>query len=175
MKKMEKHHEFYFEKKMSKYLFTKDLNISKRNMSKSPSSKSVEDADNFQLDKKLDLFEGVGNDLFFDKEHFLLESKLKIVKNPFLSNIKKNQHLTMKWHKDKYGDSFMKLRSKIIINDNISEFINNFDLSDGNFDAFINSDILYNDEIIISDLKNNKINISKKEEIEKKMFKSIIE
>jgi hypothetical protein len=62
----------------------------------------------------------------------------------------------------------MKLRSKIIINDNISEFINNFDLSDGNFDAFINSDILYNDEIIISDLKSNKINISKNEEIEKK-------
>ena len=165
---MEKKNDFYFEKKMSKYLFTKELKISKRNKSKSPSSKSVEDIDNFQLDKKLDLFEGDDNDLFFDKEHFLLESKLKIVKNPFLSNIKKNQHLTMKWHKDKYGDSFMKLRSKIIINDNISEFINNFDLSDGNFDAFINSDILYNDEIIISDLKSNKINISKNEEIEKK-------
>ena len=165
---MEKKNDFYFEKKMSKYLFTKELKISKRNKSKSPSSKSVEDIDNFQLDKKLDLFEGDGNDLFFDKEHLLLESKLKIVKNPFLSNIKKNQHLTMKWHKDKYGDSFMKLRSKIIINDNISEFINNFDLSDGNFDAFINSDILYNDEIIISDLKSNKINISKNEEIEKK-------
>ena len=165
---MEKKNDFYFEKKMSKYLFTKELKISKRNKSKSPSSKSVEDIDNFQLDKKLDLFEGDGNDLFFDKEHFLLESKLKIVKNPFLSNIKKNQHLTMKWHKDKYGDSFMKLRSKIIINDNISEFINNLDLSDGNFDAFINSDILYNDEIIISDLKSNKINISKNEEIEKK-------
>ena len=165
---MEKKNDFYFEKKMSKYLFTKELKISKRNKSKSPSSKSVEDIDNFQLDKKLDLFEGDDNDLFFDKEHFLLESKLKIVKNPFLSNIKKNQHLTMKWHKDKYGDSFMKLRSKIIINDNISEFINNFDLSDGNFDAFINSDILYNDEIIISDLKSNKINNSKNEEIEKK-------
>ena len=165
---MEKKNDFYFEKKMSKYLFTKELKISKRNKSKSPSSKSVEDIDNFQLDKKLDLFEGDGNDLFFDKEHLLLESKLKIVKNPFLSNIKKNQHLTMKWHKDKYGDSFMKLRSKIIINDNISEFINNFDLSDGNFDAFINSDILYNDEIIISDLKSNKINNSKNEEIEKK-------
>ena len=163
---MENHHDFYFEKKMSKYLFAKEFKISKRNISKSPSSKSVEDTDNYQLDKKLELFEGDDNDLFFDKDHFLLESKLKIVKNPFLSNIKKNQHLTMKLHKDKCGDSFMKLRSKIIINDNISEFLNNLDLSDGNFDAFINSDILCNDEIIISDIKNNKINNNKKEEIQ---------
>ena len=162
---MEKNHDFYFEKKMSKYLFTKDLKISKRNMSKSPSSKSVEDTDNYQLDKKLNLFEGDDNDLFFDKDHFLLESKFKIVKNPFLSNIKKNQHLTMKLHNDKCGDSFMKLRSKIIIKDNISEFLNNLDLSDGNFDDFINSDILCNDEIIISDIKNNKINNNKREEI----------
>ena len=59
----------------------------------------------------------------------------------------------------------MKLRSKIIINDNISEFLNNLDLSDGNFDSFSNSDILCNDEIIISDIKNNKFNNNKKEEI----------
>ena len=60
----------------------------------------------------------------------------------------------------------MKLSSKIIINDNLSDFIEN-NLFD---DAFINSDIFTNNEILNNDLKNNKINNDKKEETQKNPF-----
>ena len=60
----------------------------------------------------------------------------------------------------------MKLSSKIIINDNLSDFIEN-NLFD---DAFINSDIFTNNEILNNDLKNNKINNDKKQETQKNPF-----
>ena len=158
---MKIHREICLEKKLGKYLFKKDITISKRNKSKSPSS-TTEDKENSNLKKKLDILDD-DDDLFFDK---LLESKLKIVENPFLSNIKKNQHITMKYHEEKTGDTFMKLRSKIIIKDNLSEFIdNNFEISESNLnlfnDAFINSDLLINDEILTSELKDDTINNAK--------------
>ena len=156
---MKIHREICLEKKLGKYLFKKDITISKRNKSKSPLFTPV-DKENSNLKKKLDLLEDDDNDLFFDK---LLESKLKVVENPFLSNIKKNQYITMKYHKEKTGDSFMKLRSKIIIKDNLSELIdNNFEINENNLnlfnDTFINSDLLINDEILTSELKSDKIN-----------------
>ena len=165
---MKIHREICLEKKLGKYLFKKDITISKSNKSKSPSSTSGE-KENSNLKKKLDLLEeDDDNDLFFDK---LLESKLKILENPFLSNIKKNQHITMKYHEEKTWDTFMKLRSKIIIKDNLSEIIDdNFEINESNLnlfnDTFINSDLLINDEILTSELKNDKINNAKiKEEI----------
>ena len=128
-------------------IFKKDIKISKRIISKSPSLKTAKDIEN--------LFED-DDDLFFDKEHFLFES----FKNPFLSSIKKNH--------------------KIIINDNncISELTeDNFDINEGNLnffnDAFINSDILCNDDLLISDIKNNQINNKKDQEIQKNNLTNI--
>ena len=147
-------HEIFLEKKLGKYLFSKDLKISKRNKSKSPSSNSADDIENLKADKKLDLFDTKDNNIFFGENHLLLESKIKITENPFLSSAKKNQNFTNKSLTEKDGGLFMKLRSKIIINDNLSDFIGN-NLFD---DTFINSDIFSNNVILNTDLKNNKIN-----------------
>ena len=160
-------HEFFLEKKLGKYLFSKDLKIPKRNKSRSPSSSnSADDIENLKIDKKLDLFDKKNNNKLFGKNHILFESKLKMSENPFLSSVKKNQNFTNKSLIEKGGDVFMKLSSKIIINDNLSDFIEN-NLFD---DAFINSDIFTNNEILNNDLKNNKINNDKKEENQKNAF-----
>ena len=159
-------HEIFLEKKLGKYLFSKDLKISKRNKSKSPSSNSADDIENLKADKKLDLFDTKNDNIFFGKNHLLLESKLKISENPFLTSVKKNQNFTNKSLTEKDGGLFMKLRSKIIINDNLSDFIEN-NLFDN---TFINSDIFENNEILSNDLKNNKINNDKKEETQKNSF-----
>ncbi len=160
-------HEFFLEKKLGKYLFSKDLKIPKGNKSRSPSSSnSADDIENLKIDKKLDLFDKKDNNKLFGKNHILFESKLKMSENPFLSSVKKNQNFTNKSLIEKGGDVFMKLSSKIIINDNLSDFIEN-NLFD---DAFINSDIFTNNEILNNDLKNNKINNDKKEETQKNPF-----
>ena len=160
-------HEFFLEKKLGKYLFSKDLKIPKRNKSRSPSSSnSADDIENLKIDKKLDLFDKKDNNKLFGKNHILFESKLKMSENPFLSSVKKNQNFTNKSLIEKGRDVFMKLSSKIIINDNLSDFIEN-NLFD---DAFINSDIFTNNEILNNDLKNNKINNDKKEETQKNAF-----
>ena len=160
-------HEFFLEKKLGKYLFSKDLKIPKRNKSRSPSSSnSADDIENLKIDKKLDLFDKKDNNKLFGKNHILFESKLKMSENPFLSSVKKNQNFTNKSLIEKGGDVFMKLSSKIIINDNLSDFIEN-NLFD---DAFINSDIFTNNEILNNDLKNNKFNNDKKEETQKNPF-----
>ena len=160
-------HEFFLEKKLGKYLFSKDLKIPKRNKSRSPSSSnSADDIENLKIDKKLDLFDKKDNNKLFGKNHILFESKLKMSENPFLSSVKKNQNFTNKSLIEKGRDVFMKLSSKIIINDNLSDFIEN-NLFD---DAFINSDIFTNNEILNNDLKNNKINNDKKEENQKSAF-----
>ena len=160
-------HEFFLEKKLGKYLFSKDLKIPKRNKSRSPSSSnSADDIENLKIDKKLDLFDKKDNNKLFGKNHILFESKLKMSENPFLSSVKKSQNFTNKSLIEKGGDVFMKLSSKIIINDNLSDFIEN-NLFD---DAFINSDIFTNNEILNNDLKNNKINNDKKEETQKNPF-----
>ena len=157
-------HEFFLEKKLGKYLFSKDLKIPKRNKSRSPSSSnSADDIENLKIDKKLDLFDKKDNNKLFGKNHILFESKLKMNENPFLSSVKKSQNFTNKSLIEKGGNVFMKLSSKIIINDNVSDFIEN-NLFD---DAFINSDIFTNNEILNNDLKNNKINNDKKEETQK--------
>ena len=160
-------HEFFLEKKLGKYLFSKDLKIPKRNKSRSPSSSnSADDIENLKIDKKLDLFDKKDNNKLFGKNHILFESKLKMSENPFLSSVKKNQNFTNKSLIEKGRDVFMKLSSKIIINDNFTDFIEN-NLFD---DAFINSDIFTNNEILNNDLKNNKINNDKKEENQKNAF-----
>ena len=160
-------HEFFLEKKLGKYLFSKDLKIPKRNKSRSPSSSnSADDIENLKIDKKLDLFDKKDNNKLFGKNHILFESKLKMSENPFLSSVKKSQNFTNKSLIEKGRDVFMKLSSKIIINDNLSDFIEN-NLFD---DAFINSDIFTNNEILNNDLKNNKINNDKKEETQKNPF-----
>ena len=160
-------HEFFLEKKLGKYLFSKDLKIPKGNKSRSPSSSnSADDIENLKIDKKLDLFDKKDNNKLFGKNHILFESKLKMSENPFLSSVKKNQNFTNKSLIEKSGDVFMKLSSKIIINDNLSDFIEN-NLFD---DAFINSEIFTNNEILNNDLKNNKINNDKKEETQKNAF-----
>ena len=160
-------HEFFLEKKLGKYLFSKDLKIPKGNKSRSPSSSnSADDIENLKIDKKLDLFDKKDNNKLFGKNHILFESKLKMSENPFLSSVKKNQNFTNKSLIEKGRDVFMKLSSKIIINDNLSDFIEN-NLFD---DAFINSDIFTNNEILNNDLKNNKINNDKKEETQKNPF-----
>ena len=160
-------HEFFLEKKLGKYLFSKDLKIPKRNKSRSPSSSnSADDIENLKIDKKLDLFDKKDNNKLFGKNHILFESKLKMSENPFLSSVKKNQNFTNKSLIEKGRDVFMKLSSKIIINDNLSDFIEN-NLFD---DAFINSEIFTNNEILNNDLINNKINNDKKEETQKNPF-----
>ena len=160
-------HEFFLEKKLGKYLFSKDLKIPKRNKSRSPSSSnSADDIENLKIDKKLDLFDKKDNNKLFGKNHILFESKLKMSENPFLSSVKKNQNFTNKSLIEKGRDVFMKLSSKIIINDNFTDFIEN-NLFD---DAFINSEIFTNNEILNNDLINNKINNDKKEETQKNAF-----
>ena len=148
---MKIHSEFCLEKKLGKYIFSKDLKISKRNKSKSPSEKNI--------------FFPLTND---DDKSFLFESKLKIGENPFLSTIKKNPNFTMRYYKEN-DDNFMNLRSRIIIKDNIADFIeNNLEFYENNLNLFDNdfiySDILSNEEILSSDLENNKVNNDKKED-----------
>ena len=171
---MKFHREIYIEKKLSKYIFSKDKKVKKRNKSKSPSSISADDIENIKQDTKINLFDNKVHNLFTDKNDFLLESKLKIRENPFLSSIKKNPNFSNNINNDSFGKTFMKLRGKIIINDDLSEFIDNFDLNENNLnlldDVFISSDIFSNNEILSSDLKNNIINNEKKEETKKNPF-----
>ena len=165
--------EIYIEKKLGNYLFLKDLNISKRNKSNSPSIITSNEIEKLKKDNKLDLFEYNQSNLFFDKKDLLSESKMKIEDNPFLSSFKTNQNFAMKFQKEKTGDTIMKLRSKIIINDNtLSDFIgNNFELNEDLFnDTFINSGIFKNNEKLNSSLKNNEINNDKNEETQKNPF-----
>ena len=134
---MKKYHE------ISKYLFSEEFNFVKRkNKSKSPLSKKNEKYPGYYENQ--DLFSSSTNE---DNCPFLIESKININDNPFLSHINKKQNFSMK------------LRSRITLNDNISKFIENefeqrINIYNNNLNLFsnslINTNMLYNDEIMNS-------------------------
>ena len=169
IKKMEKYHEICIEKKFSKYLFSDELTFKKRkNKSKSPLVNKDKEILKTNLEKyshkfkaslefndndNQNLFSPIINDI---NDPFLIESKLNLIDNPFLSNINKNGNFTMKFRAEQSSNSFIKSNNRININNNISNFIENnfatkFDIYDNNTNinlftnSLISSDILYND------------------------------
>ena len=177
---MKKFNEISIKKKIGKYLFNKEFFEEKRKIkSKSPSSATAPDSPKSNFEKKThktrksleyidnqNLFIPIIND---NDDPFLFESKIN--NNPFLSNIKKNHNLSMKLKTEKTSKSFMKVTSKITINNNINDFIENIDqkldFSDNNTNLFandfINDDILYNERILDSfSLTNFNYNFNKK-------------
>ena len=120
---MKKSHEICFEKKFSKYLFSKDLDLVK-NKSKSPSLATATDSPepnhekDFNKSRKssehndtTNIFVPILND---ENELFSFESKTTINED-FLSNIKQNHFFTMKLQK---SDSPLK---PSLFNSNIKE------------------------------------------------------
>ena len=194
---MKKYHEICIEKKYGKYLFNNEFNFKKiGNYSKTSLFNDKEfcsqNKNTREINDNKNLFASITNDI---NDPFLNESKININDNPFLSNINKNHNFTMKFTAEQTSNSFMKLSSKITLNNHsISNFIeknfdSKFDIYDNNEDlftnSFIKSDILYNDGIIntfsspnfnnysdkkIKEIENSltskKINNDKKEEIQ---------
>ena len=156
---MKKYHEICIEKKYGKYLFSNEFNFKKiDNNSKSSlfnnKDLSIEDKNSQEFNDNKNLFDPILNDI---NDPFLNDSKIDINDNPFLSNFNKNHNFTMKFTAEQTSDSFLKFSSKITINNNISNFIDNnfepkFDIYDNNEGFFSNSlnksDILYNNGIL---------------------------
>lgn len=159
---MKKFNEMCLEKRLGKYLFTKEL-YSKRskNMSKSPPpiTEAASSESKYDKDKVKSILNPLACDdnllipIFNDNnDPFLFESNINLKDNPFLSNIEKNSHFTMKVEAEKKTNSFMKITSKITINNNRyslgeNSFEQKLDTSLFN-DTFINTDILYDEGIL---------------------------
>ena len=171
MKIKKKYDETFIEKQFNQYILNKELNFNKRkNKSKSPLSIIDSPKDYFEkLSKyKKSLENNNDNDdnqkifipiMVDDNDPFLFESKININENPFLSNLNKNLTFESNCKTERNQNSFVKLRSKITINNNISNLLEyNFeekiDLNNNNSNlfsnSFLNSDILYNEAILNS-------------------------
>ena len=159
---MKKFNEVCLEKRLGKYLFSKELYSKKsKNISKSPPITTEEKSPESKYDK--DKVKKIINPLAYDdnlfipifndnNDPFLFESNINLKDNPFLSNIEKNSHFTMKVEAEKKTNSYMKITSKITINNNRynlgeNSFEQKIDTSLFN-DAFINTDILYDEGIL---------------------------
>ena len=159
---MKKFNEVCLEKRLGKYLFSKELYSKKsKNISKSPPITTEEKSPESKYDK--DKVKKIINPLAYDdnlfipifndnNDPFLFESNINLKDNPFLSSIEKNSHFTMKVEAEKKANSFMKITSKITINNNRynpgdNSFEQKLDTSLFN-DAFINTDILYDEGIL---------------------------
>ena len=179
---MKKSNEICFEKKLGKYLFNKDINFKKREgISKSPTTTDTDSSKsnyNKKIHKKISPIKFDDN-LFMPKvkdsnDPFLFESKINIDENPFLSNIKQNFHFTMKLENEKCSNNFMKISSRITINNkNNLESKINIDENNTNIfsDNFINTNILYNEDILNSySESNNNFNLLKENIINNKII-----
>ena len=168
---MEKYHEICIEKKYSKFLFGNELTFKKRkNKSKSPLSNKDSESPKENFEKHThkykasfgfndndnqNIFSPIINDI---NDPFLIESKINLIDNPFLSNINKS-NFTMKFRAEQSSNSFIKSNKRININNSISHFIENnfdakFELYDTNTNtnlfsnSLISSDILYSDGLL---------------------------
>ena len=168
---MEKYHEICIEKKFSKFLFGNELTFKKRkNKSKSPLSNKDSESPKENFEKHThkykasfgfndndnqNIFSPIINDI---NDPFLIESKINLIDNPFLSNINKS-NFTMKFRAEQSSNSFIKSNKRININNSISHFIENnfdakFELYDTNTNtnlfsnSLISSDILYSDGLL---------------------------
>ena len=159
---MKNFNEMCLEKRLGKYLFSKELYSKKsQNISKSPPPTIETKSPESKYDK--DKFKSIINPFTYDdnlfipifndnNDPFLFESNINLKDNPFLSSIEKNSHFTMKVEAEKKANSFMKITSKITINNNRynpgdNSFEQKLDTSLFN-DAFINTDILYDEGIL---------------------------
>jgi len=159
---MKKFNEMCLEKRLGKYLFSKELYSKKsKTISKSPPVTAETKSPESKYDK--DKIKNIINPLAYDdnlfipifndnNDPFLFESNINLKDNPFLSNIEKNSHFTMKVEAEKKTNSYMKITSKITINNNRynlgeNSFEQKIDTSLFN-DAFINTDILYDEGIL---------------------------
>ena len=159
---MKNFNEMCLEKRLGKYLFSKELYSKKSiNISKSPPPTIETKSPESKYDK--DKFKSIINPFTYDdnlfipifndnNDPFLFESNINLKDNPFLSNIEKNSHFTMKVEAEKKTNSYMKITSKITINNNRynlgeNSFEQKIDTSLFN-DAFINTDILYDEGIL---------------------------
>ena len=175
---MKKSHEICFEKKFSKYLFSKDLNLVK-NKSKSPSLATSTDSPESNHEKDFNksrksaehndttnIFVPILND---ENELFSFESKTTINED-FLSNIKQNHFFTMKLQKNDSPlkpslfnskiktDSYVKISGKLSVNNNLSNF-KEANINSNYFD--IKSDIsnnLFSNSLINADLYDSFLN-----------------
>jgi hypothetical protein len=176
---MEKYEQISIEKKLDK--FKREKFEKRKQKSKSPSSITAPDSPRSNLESKLhkerkslennenqNLFTSIMNE---NEDPFSFESSTNINNNPFLSNIKKSENISLQLKNEKISKSFMKVSSKITINSNLSDFIDNinqnFDFNDNRTSLFgnhyINDDILYNDRILDSfSLTNINYNFNKK-------------
>ena len=178
---MEKYEQISIEKKLD--IFTKEI-FEKKQKSKSPSSVTAPDSPRSNLESKLlkerksleyneNQNQNVFTSLMNEKEDpFSFESSTNIKNNPFLSNIKKSENISLQLKNEKISKSFMKVSSKITINSNLSYFIDNinqnFEFNDNSTSLLCNhyindDDILYNDRILDSfSLTNINYNFNKK-------------
>lgn len=175
---MKKSHEICFEKKFSKYLFSKDLDLVK-NKSKSPSLATATDSpeSNHEKDFNKSIKSAEHNDttnifvpiLNDENELFSFESKTTINED-FLSNIKQNHFFTMKLQKNDSPlkpslfnsniktDSYVKISGKLSVNNNLSNF-KDTNINSNYFD--IKSDIsnnLFSNSLINTDLYDSFLN-----------------
>ena len=159
---MKKFNEMCLEKRLGKYLFSKELYSKKsKTISKSPpvTAETKSPESKYEKDKIKNIINPLAYDdnlfipIFNDNnDPFLFESNINLKDNPFLSNIEKNSHFTMKVEAEKKKNSYMKITSKITINNNRynlgeNSFEQKIDTSLFN-DAFINTDILYDEGIL---------------------------
>lgn len=175
---MKKSHEICFEKKFSKYLFSKDLDLVK-NKSKSPSLATATDSPESNHEKDFNksrksaehndttnIFVPILND---ENELFSFESKTTINED-FLSNIKQNHFFTMKLQKTDSPlkpslfnsniktDSYVKISGKLSVNNNLSNF-KDANINSNYFD--LKSDIsnnLFSNSLINADLYDSFLN-----------------
>lgn len=175
---MKKSHEICFEKKISKYLFSKDLD-SMKNKSKSPSLATATDSPESKHEKDFNksrksvehndttnIFVPILNE---ENELFSFESKTTINED-FLSNIKQNHFFTMKLQKDDSplkpslfnsnikADSYVKISGKLSVNNNLSNF-KDANINSNYFD--LKSDIsnnLFSNSLINADLYDSFLN-----------------
>ena len=151
---MKTYHDIAIEKKFGKYIFSKEFSFKKRkNKTKSPLSNTASDSpksdnDNHYHKSKKSL------DFKNNNDPFLFESNLDIDDNPFLSSINKCHHFTMNLPSEQFINSYMKVRSKITLNENISNFLENdfvpkFTFNNNSKSLFsnpiLNEEIFYND------------------------------
>ena len=176
---MKTYHDIAFEKKFGKFILTKELNLKKRkNKTKSPLSNTASDSpisdkeNSYHKYKKSIEFNN--SNIFIQNNNnapFLFESNIDINDNPFLSNISKSHHFSMKLSKEKSSTSYMKITKKISINENISDFMDNdfsqkFDFNNNKSlfgNSIENDDIFYNESILNTFTNTNfNINFNKK-------------
>lgn len=177
---MNKNREISLEKKISKYIFSKELKFFKAK-SKSPSPATATDSPNSNNNRKLKKsrkYSDFGNTskilfpLIDDKINLIsLKAKSNLIHTPFLSDLNQNHFFSMKFQKDdsKIGtslfdsdlnsNSFVKVRGKITVNNKISS-LTQTDINTNFFDLkseFIENKNANNNNFFSNSFINNEI------------------